>query len=224
MITLTEEKTIGEIAAELPAAARVFEKYGIDYCCGGKVALGAACGERGIVLGQLVQELDRAAAPSTGAERDWQTAPLNELIDHILARHHAYLKAELPRLARLIEKVTKAHGAKHSDSLVPLGETFNALRQELDAHLMKEEVVLFPMIRAGHPGVGNPIRVMEHEHDSAGRALEHMRGVTANYTLPEDACNSYRALFDGLRELEADLHQHIHLENNILFPRAAAVR
>ena len=104
---------------------------------------------------------------------------------------------------------------------MPLGQTFEALRQELDAHLMKEEMILFPMIRAGVRSVGNPINVMEHEHDSAGRALETMRAVTANYTLPAEACNSYRALFAGLQELEADLHQHIHLENNILFPRAA---
>ncbi|MGC9945480.1 MAG: hemerythrin domain-containing protein [Bryobacteraceae bacterium] len=117
--------------------------------------------------------------------------------------------------------MTAADRATHADSLLPLGETFQALRQELEAHMMKEELVLFPMIRAGSSSVANPIRVMEQEHDSAGLALERMRAVTGNYTLPTDACNSYRALFAGLQELEADLHRHIHLENNILFPRAA---
>jgi len=218
MPTLTEERTVGEIAAERPASVRVFEKYDIDYCCGGKTSLAAACAGRGIAPERLIEELDAALAPSAGESPDWQSASLTDLIDHILTRHHAWLKTELPRLSRLQQKVTAAHGK----SLVPLGETFEALRQELAAHMMKEEMILFPMIRAGSAAVANPIRVMEHEHDSAGRALEHMRAVTGNYALPADACNSYRALFAGLQELEADMHQHIHLENNILFPRATA--
>ena len=220
MPTLIEEKTVGEIAAERPASVRLFEKYGIDYCCGGNTSLADACAGRGIAPGQLIAELDAAPASSPDAQPDWQTASLADLIDHILTRHHARLKTELPRLARLHRAVSAAHGAAHSDSLAPLGETFTALWQELDTHMMKEELVLFPMIRAGHGSVGSPIRVMEHEHDSAARALERMRTITENYTLPADACNSYRALFAGLQELEADLHQHIHLENNILFPRA----
>jgi len=222
MPTLTEERTVGEIAAERPDSVRIFEKYDIDYCCGGGISLAAACAGRGIAPQRLIEELDAAVAPHAGAAPDWQTASLTDLIDHILTKHHAWLKTELPRLSRLQQKVTVAHGAAHADSLVPLGETFEALRQELEAHMMKEEMVLFPMIRAGIGSVANPIRVMEHEHDSAGRALERMRAVTGDYALPADACNSYRALFAGLQELEADLHQHIHLENNILFPRAAA--
>ena len=222
MSTLTEETTVGEIAAERPAAVRIFEKYDIDYCCGGRIPLGAACAGRGVAPERLIEELDRAAAPSADAAPDWRTASLTDLIDHILTKHHAFLKSELPRLSRLQQKVAAAHGAAHADSLVPLGETFEALREELEAHMMKEEMVLFPMIRAGNGPVATPIRVMEHEHDSAGRALERMRAVTGNYALPADACNSYRALFAGLQELEADLHQHIHLENNILFPRATA--
>src|ERR1022692_3768757 len=220
MPTLTEKRTVGEITAALSASVRVFEKYEIDYCCGGKISLAAACAGRGITSERLIEELDAAAAPTAGEAPDWQTASLTDLIDHILTTHHAWLKTELPRLSRLQQKVTAAHGAAHADSLLPLGETLEALRQELEAHMMKEEMVLFPMIRAGSASVANPIRCMEHEHDSAGRALERMRAVTGNYTLPADACNSYRALFAGLQEFEADLHQHIHLENNILFPRA----
>ena len=133
------------------------------------------------------------------------------------------MKTELPRLsqpgsAKSPPPTLDAHG----DTLIPLSETFEALRAELEAHLMKEEMVLFPMIKAGRTSVGNPIRVMVHEHDSAGVALERMRSITGNYALPTGACNSYRALYSGLQELEADLHRHIHLENNILFPRAAA--
>jgi regulator of cell morphogenesis and NO signaling len=235
MATDLETKTIGEIAAERPGSIRVFEKYGIDYCCGGKISVADACARSGIAPEALIRELETPGAPDVRTDFEADSVALSDLIDHILARHHGFLKSELPRLSGLLEKVTGAHGAKHGNSLIPLSRTFGALRSELESHLMKEEMVLFPIIRkletaneaakkAGpfHCGsVQNPIRVMEHEHDSAGHALEEMRGLTANYTLPADACNTYRALFTGLRELEADLHQHIHLENNILFPRAA---
>jgi len=187
MPTLTEERTVGEIAAELPASVRIFEKYDIDYCCGGRISLGDACARHGIAPARLIEELDTALAPSSGAAPDWQTASLTDLIDHILTKHHAWLKTELPRLSRLQHKVTAAHGAAHADSLVPLGETFEALRQELEAHMMKEEMVLFPMIRAGIGSVTNPLRVMEHEHDSAGRARARMRAATGNSALPADA-------------------------------------
>jgi regulator of cell morphogenesis and NO signaling len=222
MTTLIEEKTVGEIAAERTGSARVFEKYGIDYCCGGKLPLTEACSKKGVAAEQVMAEIEAAGA-TRETERDWQTVELDELIDHILTTHHAYLKAELPRLALMVEKVRRVHGAHHGDSLVPLSETFEGLKAELESHMMKEEMILFPMIRAGRRGVSNPIAVMEHEHDSAGRALERMRAVTGDYTLPEGACGTYRATFEGLRELEADLHRHIHLENNILFVRAAAV-
>ena len=228
-------KTVGEIAAENPSSVRVFERYGIDYCCGGKVSLAEACRSRGIEPVAVQVELEQAAAANPADQRDWKAAPLAALIDHIVSTHHAYLKSELPRLQFLLDKVQAAHGARHGDSLAPLGGAFEGLRAELEAHLGKEEMVLFPMIKAmqaaqqaGRPApaahcgsVNNPIRVMVHEHDNAGHALESMRASTGNYTLPADACNTYRALFTGLQEMEADLHRHIHLENNILFPRAA---
>jgi len=131
MPTLTEERTVGEIAADLPASVRIFEKYDIDYCCGGKISLAAACAGRGIAPERVIAELDAARAPAPGEAPDWQTASLTDLIDHILTKHHAWLKTELPRLSRLQQKVTAAHGAAHADALVPLGETFEALRQEL---------------------------------------------------------------------------------------------
>lgn len=215
-------KTVGEIAAENPSSVRVFEKYEIDYCCGGKIPLADACQARGIQAADLERELSEAAAGRPADERDWNSAPLGLLIDHILSTHHVYLKRELPRLRVLLGKVLAAHGANRADSLVPLGRIFDALRDELESHMAKEEMILFPAIRNGFAMVSQPIRVMEHEHDSAGRALAAMREVTGNYTLPENACNTYRALFSGLEEMETDLHRHIHLENNILFPRAMA--
>lgn len=232
---VTTEKTVGDIACQTPAAAKVFDKYGIDYCCGGKVLLEQACRERGIAPEALLAELESSAAEGPSEEKDWTSAPLPELIQHIVDTHHSYLKENLPRLAQIVDKVVVAHGEKHGESLLPLQALFRELKDELESHMWKEEMVLFPLIRsldqaastggplpAAHCGsINNPIRVMEHEHETAGRALSGMRSLTRNYTLPEDACNTYRALFYELPRLEADLHLHIHLENNILFPRAA---
>ena len=223
----TIDKTVGEIAAENPSAASVFEKHGIDYCCGGGRPFEAACREKGLSAGQILAEVEGARPAGEG--RDWTTAPLAELADHIVNTHHAYLRNALPALGQRLEKVIAAHGPNHGDSLLPLQNAFRGLVEELTAHMMKEEVILFPLIKrieAGQPGshcgsVNNPIRVMEYEHDSAANALREMRRVTGDYTLPQDACNTYRALFAGLREMETDLHLHIHLENNILFPRAS---
>lgn len=235
MNLLTDRSTVGEIAAEHPASARVFEKHQIDFCCGGKVPLDDACRARGIDPVELRAELARAvAAPEPGA-RDWNAAKLADLIGHITGTHHEYLKSELPRLSMLFEKVMRAHGEKHGAMIGPLSEVYAGLRDELEAHLMKEERVLFPLIESmeaarasGHaPGpshcgsVNNPIRVMMHEHDSAGNALARMREITSNYALPDGICNTFRALWFELQEMERDLHRHIHLENNILFPRAA---
>ncbi|MCL5742812.1 MAG: iron-sulfur cluster repair di-iron protein [Acidobacteria bacterium] len=237
MTTLTERKTVGEIAAEAPATVRVFQKYNIDFCCGGKLPLSEACRSHGIDTEALLAELSGALGARTADATNWNAQSLGGLIDHIVAAHHGYLKAELPRLAAMMTKVLQAHGPNHGESLEPLAATFEALKAELDAHLQKEELILFPLIKRmeaasregaalapAHCGsVNNPIRVMEYEHDNAGQALARMRTVTSDYTLPEDACNTYRALFHGMQELETDLHQHIHLENNVLFPRAASM-
>lgn len=232
-MTLTTNKTLGAIAAENPQAVRVFEKHKIDFCCGGDQPIEDACRAKGISAEELLAEIE-AAAPAT-EERDWQSASLAKLADHIVARHHAYLHQELPELARMIQKVIVAHGPNHSDSLLPLQKTFAGLQSELTTHMMKEEMVLFPLVKrmeaAAGAGVGlpsapggsvsNPIRMMEDEHDSAAAALREMRRLTSGYTVPPDGCNTYRALFQRLQNLESDLHVHIHLENNVLFPRAA---
>ncbi|SRR5579884_28655 len=225
-------KTLGALAAENPRAIRVFEKYQIDFCCGGGRPVEQACRERGISIDQLLAEIQEAALIKE--ERDWQRDPLSELTGYIIARHHGYLRKELPEISGMIEKVIAAHGLNHGDSLLPLRRTFADLAAELSNHMMKEERVLFPLIEqmeraAGlgaapppAPGgsVNNPIRMMQHEHDDAAAALGQMRRVTSDYAVPEDGCATYHALFQRLQELEADLHEHIHLENNVLFPRA----
>jgi regulator of cell morphogenesis and NO signaling len=230
-MSISTEKTVGELAVEDPSTARVFEKYGIDYCCGGKQSLETACNQRGIAPEALLKELNQLVAKPEPEERDWKTAPLCDLIAHIVTRHHAYLKSELPRIAALSTKVLRAHGEREP-GLAEVNEVFEVLKEELDAHLMKEEMILFPAITkleagssSGAPcSIEHPIARMEYEHESAGRALAQMRHLTLDYYVPDEACNTYQAFFAALIELEADLHQHIHLENNILFPRAAALQ
>lgn len=238
MSTLNRELTVGEIAAQVPASMRVFERHQIDFCCGGKLPVTEACGARGLDPDAVLDEIDEEAAQSATRQADdnagWQSASLGSLVDHIISTHHAYLKTQLPRIGTMLDKVLAAHGRRHGEMLEPLAAHFFAMHQELDSHLMKEEMVLFPLIRkieeasragqafaAYHCGsVQNPIRVMVMEHDSAGDALAAMRQITSGYTAPADACNTFRALFFELQALESDLHRHIHLENNILFPRA----
>jgi regulator of cell morphogenesis and NO signaling len=221
---LDPRRTVGELVAERPGRSRVFEEFRIDYCCGGRRPLEEACEEAGVEADRVLNALRDADAtrPDT-SERKWVGAGSAELIQHILSVHHDFLRRELPRLDGLIEKVVEAHGPNHPE-LSEVRATFLALRDELQSHMAKEENVLFPAIVRAEPGASpgpfdGPISVMEHEHAAAGRAMESLRSLTGDYTPPADACNTYRAMLDGLIEFERDLHQHIHEENNILFPR-----
>ena len=236
-MTLTPTKTVGEIAAEMPNATREFEKLGIDYCCGGSRTLGEACTEANISIDETLARLEksRASIPS-GDSKDWQNQLLADLISHIISTHHAFVREESTRIVALTAKVVGVHGKNHPE-LLQVQELFSVLAEELSVHLMKEEQVLFPYVvrmeesrLAGEPAppamfgtVVNPIRMMMQEHDGAGDALRSLRSVTNDYTVPEDACITYRTLYDALQGFESDLHQHIHLENNILFPRAVAM-
>jgi len=224
---------VADIAAHHPTTIRVFQRHGIDFCCGGKRPLDEVCGERGLDATALVSELEEALAAGDADDRSWADAPLSELVDHILERYHARLRQDLPALSQMAEKVVRVHGDHHPEMIPPLAETFRGLRAELESHMMKEEQILFPAIEqleasagaGGFPGmIDGPIEVMEHEHDDAARALERMRELTGGYSAPEGACNTFRGLFAGLEALEADLHRHIHLENNILFPRASRLQ
>jgi regulator of cell morphogenesis and NO signaling len=219
--------TVGEMVAERPARARVFEELGIDYCCGGKLSLTEACGRRGLDVQSVRRRLAEAEAEVTDAETDWRTAPLAALCEHIVATHHALLRRELPRLRGLLTKLAQVHGDRHPELHAVLAE-FGPFADELATHMAKEEQVLFPLVAGiasrkvpATPFVLQPIRVMEAEHDNAGQALEQMRRLTEGYAVPADGCNTYRAAMASLAELEADLHIHVHKENNILFPRVA---
>ncbi len=229
--------TVGELAAELPGATREFEKLGIDYCCGGSRSLGEACEQANISVDEALARLETGLAASNSHEqRNWKNEPLAELIAHINSTHHVFVREESPRIEKLTAKVVSVHGRNHPE-LLQVQEAFGNLANELSVHLMKEEQVLFPYITmmegaaaANEPAppamfgtVMNPVRMMMQEHDGAGDMLKKLRAITHDYMLPADACISYKTLYEALKEFEADLHQHIHLENNILFPRAVAL-
>ena len=232
------EKNVRELALENPSATRVFEKLGIDYCCDGNQSLEQACSAANISIDQVLDLLAMADSATLAAQkdRDWQREPLSGLVAHIIGTHHTYTRTEIVRLGPLFDKVCSVHGKNHPE-LRQLRASFRGLAQELTMHMMKEEMVLFPYIirmesaviqnePALPPPFGtakNPISMMEHEHDSAGNALRAMRHASSGYAPPSDACVSYQTLYKALADFEADLHQHIHLENNILFPRAIAM-
>ena len=224
MIDLNQ--TVGQLVAERPERSRVFEEFEIDYCCGGKRTLADACRTRRLDPDLVRRRLAETDAGAPEPEADWEDAPLADLCDHIVRAHHGFLKVELPRVSRLLLKTTKAHWERHPELLRVL-EAFEPFARDLTEHMAKEERVLFPLIRrlAGgeltpSPTYLAPLRVMEAEHDEAGRALAEMRRLTDGFRPPADACNTYRAAFAGLRGIERDLHWHVHLENNVLFPQA----
>lgn len=233
MTELDLNTTVGEWVARHPQTSRLFESLQIDYCCGGGKPLAQACQDRQLNPQQVVLQLEQAVqCEDVEPAEDWLHAPLATLCDHIEQTHHAYLHTELPRLAQMIAKLVAVHGQAHPE-LSQLEHVFAELRGELEPHMFKEERVLFPAIRQLEQSddkpvfpfgtLANPIRVMLGDHDDAGAALSQIRQVTNEFDVPEDACNTYRATLDGLAQLEADLHQHIHKENNILFPRAQAL-
>jgi regulator of cell morphogenesis and NO signaling len=223
---------VGDIVAARPLAARFFERLGIDYCCGGKQTLAEACARRQLDPATIALTLDLALqAFGTAPVVDAAAMTLTALADHIEQTHHRYLKAELPLLVEQAERVTAKHGA-HDPTLATVSAIVRELAVEMFLHMEKEERILFPIVRAleatgegaGHCGsIANPIRVMEAEHDSAGGALARLRELTSGFSPPADACNTHRAFLASLARLETDLHEHVHKENNILFPRAIAL-
>lgn len=232
------ETTVRELVGRYPRTRLVFEEHGLDYCCGGGQSLASAAQKHGLELPALMAALEKAlqSPPQTSkpVDKDWYAVPLDELIKHIVSVHHTYLKKELPRLRTLSQTVLKAHGAKHGEMLRQVHTLVAALDLELSAHLTKEETIVFPQFvaaarahagnetstrAASSGGADSPIGQLEEEHESAGKTLAHLHKVTTNYTLPSDACPTFKALYDELQQMETDLHQHIHLENNVLFPR-----
>ena len=232
---ITTNMTVRDVAMQLPQSTRVFEELKIDYCCGGNQPLAQACASAGVEVENVMGMLAEVTSPDEEA-LDFQNAFLPELITHILDTHHVFTKKEMDRLQLLADKVLAAHGGNHPE-LVHLDELITRLCADLKPHMFKEEQILFPYILAITEAadaertapfapfgtVNNPIRMMMMEHDNAGQILREMRTLTSDYNVPADACISYQTLYQALENFEKDLHQHIHLENNILFPKALDV-
>jgi regulator of cell morphogenesis and NO signaling len=223
------DRTVGELVAERPGRSRIFQSFGIDFCCQGGRTLREACQLKGVAPEAMVEQIEAEAAdPAAPTGPNPADLPPVLLVEHILQKHHHYLWNELPRLHAMSERVARVHGG-HTPSLVTLHEVFLGLEEELAQHMMKEEKVLFPLIveMAGTQGkpvpLDGPIACMLEEHNEAGSALEALRELSHGFLAPPEACNTYRALFAGLLELESDLHRHIHLENAVLFPQAKAL-
>lgn len=233
---MTTPTTLADLAATSLNAVRVLEQHGLDYCCGGKQPFEQACLAKGVQPESILREIEESQIASA-AGTEWQTAPLDALVKHIVRTHHEYLKLELPALGRRLDKVVSVHGARDPEVLPRMAEVFADLRAEMELHMHKEEAILFPFLeqygraevenRPVPPvpfgSIANPIAMMEREHASAGDALGEIRTLTKDFELPSYACSTVRTLWAGLQALEADLHVHIHLENNILFPRAIAL-
>jgi regulator of cell morphogenesis and NO signaling len=227
---ISSQMTVREVAAQVPESTRLFETLQIDYCCGGNRPLTEACATAGVEVDIVMKQLS-ALGKSTPTDTvvDFQKLSLTDLITHIVNTHHVFTKFEMDRLRALVTKVIGAHGANHPE-LLTVGELFQRLYADLEPHMFKEEQVLFPyivrmeraqsLLSAPFGTVKNPIRMMMMEHDTAGDILRKLRAVTSDYRVPADACISYQTLYQALEDFEKDLHQHIHLENNILFPKA----
>ena len=226
-MTITESTPVAEIAAAVPASVRVFQRHGVDFCCGGKKPLGVVCEEQGLSFAEVASAIEEAAAAPVTEPQDWSRVPLHVLIDHIVNTYHDALREELPRIETMASRVLRVHGGREPRVLGRIDAIVGELSADLNEHMSKEELVLFPTICAmergtagGTTSISAPIRVMEWEHDRAGELLGELRNMTGGFAAPEWACQTLRALYHGLEELEASMHVHVHLENNILFPRA----
>lgn len=227
--------TVGDIVAADFRTAAVFERFGIDFCCGGRRSLGDACRTAAVDPSAVVEALD--ALPSgNGAQDDDVTGwPIDRLVDHIVATHHGYLRESLPTITKYLAKLHEVHGVRHPE-LARIGTYFGDMRRDLEQHMVKEEQVLFPYIRdlatrgetcgqmqSPFGTVENPIRMMEREHREAADDLRMIRELTRGYTVPDDGCTTYRVCMDELARFERDLHRHVHLENNVVFPKAVSL-
>lgn len=229
-----EQQSLSSIALEHCEVIPVLEKYSLDFCCRGKRTLSEACAEKNISLRQVTTEMEHAVNPEKPI-LPFTEMNAGQLISHILIHHHFYVRNTLPVIMSYLEKLVSKHGGRYPN-LEKIYELFTAVKNELEPHMQKEELILFPRIKeiadlsAQHGSIGQspayingPIHVMETEHDNAGQLMFEIRRITDNYTPPDDACTTHRVCWEALKGFEADLHQHIHLENNILFPMAAAL-
>lgn len=230
-------KTIRQIAVEWPATIAVLEKYHLDFCWAGDKSLEAAAAEAGVPFENVLSEMRLALTECRAEQADWNTAGLDALMRHIVVRHHAYLRKELPLMERLVARVRETRGRADVNTLAPLEKVFRFFKRELENHLRREEEVLFPLIRqletASNSGaklprfpfgsITNPIGIMEEDHDAEGRQMQKMLVLTGNYTGPAETANAFHSLFRRLEALASDMRLHVHLEDHILFPRAGVL-
>lgn len=232
-MNFSNETKVKDIALANPEARQILEDAGVDYCCGGGKSLHDACAHADVSAEEILKRLRENSKLVRPDEKAWTSAPLGDLTRHIREKHHRYVREAIGRIKTLLEKVKAKHGENHSE-IAEVQRLFTEVGQEMIMHMQKEEQILFPYIDAVERSttgngsleppffqtVKNPIHAMMKEHDSAGDLVKQIRKASGDYTPPTDACTSYKALYQDLREFEADLHQHVHLENNILFPRA----
>ena len=232
-MNFSSETQVKDIALAAPSARRILEDAGLDYCCGGGKSLAEACLHADVNAEEILQRLRETSQHVDPAERQWVNAPLAELTAHIREKHHRWVREAIPRITMLLAKVHAKHGANHPE-LIEIQALFAELGREMIMHMQKEEQILFPFIEALERSknenreleppffqtVRNPVHAMMKEHDAAGELVRQIRKASGEYVPPEGACASYKGLYENLREFETDLHQHVHLENNILFPRA----
>ena len=230
-----DEKTIAELVVEDYRRADVFKRYGIDFCCGGGRPLAAVCEKRGLDIDAVKADLVAAGSTPDAPVHPERWAP-EFLVDYVVSEHHSYVNESLPVMREYLDKVARVHGHANPE-VVEIAGLFGEVATEMSQHMMKEERVLFPYIKelaaagrdhrtvnpAGFGSVRNPIGMMEHEHEHAGSLMRQIRELSSDFVPPEHACNTYRVAFAKLEEFEADLHRHVHLENNILFPKAIAL-
>lgn len=218
--SISRATSLAELAATRAGASRVFHRHGLDFCCNGMTSLEIACDPKGLDVDELIAELEAEGSDASDGFERWDQRPLSELIEHLLARYHEPHRAELPRLIEMARKVERVHADKPSCPK-GLAQRLEHTEASLEEHMQKEEQVLFPLIQAGRGRMASmPIHVMESEHSDHGANLAGLRELAHDYVPPAEACNTWIALYLGLAELERDLMQHIHLENNVLFPGA----
>lgn len=226
----SSSEKIGDIVARFPKAGEIFTEYAIDFCCGGYRSLSEAIKEQGLDEEEVLGRLGKSYQDTLGHDRkdiDWRQEPTIKLITHILNTHHVYMHRELPQLSDLVTTILRVHGASHGEVLLKVHRLFHNLKMEIDQHLIKEEEIVFPLIGdyAENPTSSQLKRIVDmnnelmKEHDGAGDVLKELRKITDQYSVPEDGCPTYMKTYKKLEDLESDLFQHIHLENNILFPR-----
>ncbi|UOF91650.1 iron-sulfur cluster repair di-iron protein [Fodinisporobacter ferrooxydans] len=223
---------IGDIVAEFPGASNIFREYKIDFCCGGNRSLLAVIEKQKLNAEEVLEKLNQAYGDmkEQSKQADWRKEPSALLIDHIVNKHHGYLQREMPLLSEFTTKILRVHGAGHPE-LASLHRLFHQVKMELDQHLIREEQVLFPLIKEYEQNPSEDVKQrvvkeleeLENEHEQAGDLVKEMRQVTAEYQLPPEACRTYTLTFQKLQEFESDLFEHIHLENNVLFPRFVTI-